>query len=176
MEHGAASPQCPNCGGDVVIPKSTKAFICRHCDALLKAFSTESGEELKLLGKSVDENEEYQALDDEVGRLGVAVQDLHSKYEFEAIRSYGKAPARLKALALVLLIAGAVAWLAAPGPVATSVVATGLVAFVAGRVARRSQRKARQARLAELGRELEAAARQRDTLAARAARIKVTST
>lgn len=175
LAEAARSPQCPNCGNEVVVPKSTKAFICKHCDALLKAAQTESGYELKLLGKSVDDNGEYQALTDEVARLRIEIQDLHAKYELEAIRSYGKAPGRMRALAIVLLVAAGLVWLFGMPQAASWTAIAAAVALVLSWVLRRGQNKARQTRLQELGRELEEMARRRDDLDARAARIRVTS-
>lgn len=62
---------CPNCSIELPIPKSTRSFICKSCDAIIKVIGTDDGVVLKVVGKSVEDDPTYQA------------------YEYEGLHSHG---------------------------------------------------------------------------------------
>jgi hypothetical protein len=72
---------CPNCGQELTVPKSTRSFICRHCDAIIKVIQKDEGVDLKVVGKSVVEDPTYQALEAQVRELRVELAEMHKKYE-----------------------------------------------------------------------------------------------
>jgi hypothetical protein len=162
---------CPNCGATVVVPKSTRSFICKACDAILKAARTESGFVLKVLGKSVGENPEYQTLESAAAELRAQVEEIHAAYLEEARVKVGGAATLLAIVGFAaVVLGGAFALLHSSGWL---VAAAGLVALVVGLVVRSRQVARKRSETASLGAELERLARERDMIEARAAQIRV---
>jgi Flp pilus assembly protein TadB len=159
----------------VIVPKSTRSFICRSCDALIKAVKTDAGYSLRLLGKSVEENEEYQALEEQIESLRQEIAEMHRKYEAEALRPTAPGTGRLVIACWLVALAGLVMLftpLSRPG-LWVVIGAFGLIvglALVRGRL-----RSARRRVLSAMSAEIEKYAAERDLLQRRAARIKVTS-
>src|SRR6185369_6471703 len=92
------SDACPNCGKQLTVPKSTRSFICRFCDAVLKVVLKEDGFELKVVGKSVEEDPDYRSLEAEVADLKRELEDLHARYGREMARDHGRTGSRVRNL------------------------------------------------------------------------------
>ena len=162
---------CPNCKQQVTVPKSTRSFICRSCDAVINVMLTEDGTELKVVGRSVEENPTYQSLESEIAALKRELDDLHARYVAEMARDYGRTGPRLRTLGLLVLIVGVV-WMVW-NPVAGGALAGGgLVVAVAGIAITVSRNRAKNAVSGELSDEMFRVGARRDLLQREAARLK----
>jgi hypothetical protein len=167
----ADSDACPNCGQELTVPKSTRSFICRFCDAVLKVVLKEDGVELKVVGKSVDEDPDYRSLEAEVADLKRELDDLHARYGAEMARDYGHAGARVRNLGVLAVVAGPVTALFAPA--AGGIVAIGgAAAVVVGMVVNSARKRAKQAATIPLRDEIDRVGARRDLLQRKAARLK----
>jgi hypothetical protein len=165
------SDACPNCGQQLTVPKSTRSFICRFCDAVIKVVLKEDGVELKVVGKSVEEDPDYRSLEAEVADLKRELEDLHARYGREMARDYGRAGSRVRNVGVLALVAGPVA--AVFAPVAGGIVAVGGVAAVGvGILVNSARKRAKQAAAIPLRDEIDRVGARRDLLQRKAARLK----
>jgi cell division protein FtsB len=167
-----ASPNCPHCGAAVVVPKSTRSFICKSCDAILKAVRTESGYVLKLLGKSVDDDPEYQTLERDATELRQQVTQLHAEYLEVSGRALGKGAGRVALAGIVVILIGALVFVVDRFASAALVLVGGGM-LLGGYLVRSRQIAQKKVEMGTLGEALERLARERDMLEARAAQMKV---
>ena len=163
--------ECPNCKQSVTVPKSTRSFICRSCDAIIKVISSEQGATLKVVGKSVDDDPTYQAIESHVAALKEELGHLHAQYLVEADRSYGSSGSWMRNLGWLALVVGVVSivWSAAYG---VGLVLGGIVGILAGAAINASRKRAKQAAMAEISDTLQKIGAQRDLLQRKAARLK----
>jgi hypothetical protein len=166
---------CPQCGKDVVIPKSTKSFICRHCDAIIKAAETDDGVSLALLGRSVNDDPTYQAFEARVIELQEQIAQHHADYERAASMPVGGAGLKIGVLGVVIAVVGLVGLLTPFWSVARWVAIGGGALAVAGFVTRNAQVRAKLASLAQQSEIIARLAEERDENQRRAARMRVTS-
>jgi hypothetical protein len=162
---------CPNCKQPVTVPKSTRSFICRSCDAIIKVISTDAGVELKVVGKSVEEDPTYQALENDIAAVKAELADLHARYLVEMARDYGSAGSVVRNLGVLAVLGGLVAMIFAPTPGAL-IAGGGLLAVVAGIAINASKKRAKQAVTGEISEALSKMGAQRDLLQRKAARMK----
>jgi hypothetical protein len=167
----AETDLCPNCGNEVTVPKSTRSFICRSCDAVIKVVAKEDGVELRVVGKSVNDDPTYQSLEAEVADLRRDLDDLHARYTAEMARDYGNAGTYVRNLGVLGVIVGA-ATVLFNRPVGAGVAAAGLVAFVLGVLINGARKRARQRVTGELSDALHRVGAQRDMLQRKAARLR----
>jgi hypothetical protein len=162
---------CPNCGQELTVPKSTRSFICRFCDAVLKVVEKEDGVELKVVGKSVDEDPDYQSLEARIADLKLRLDELHTRYGKEMARDHGRAGSRIRNLGVLALLVGSV--VAIYRPLAGGVVVlAGLAAVLAGMVVNSARKRAKQAATIPLRDEIDRVGAERDLLQRKAARLK----
>jgi hypothetical protein len=167
----ADTEACPNCGQQLTVPKSTRSFICRHCDAVLKVVLKDEGVELKVVGKSVDEDPDYQSLEAEVADIRRQLEDAHARYGREMARDYGRAGSRVRNLGMLAVLVGLVVLPFAP--VKGAVVAlVGGVAVAAGMVVNSARKRAKLAAAIPLRDEIDRLGARRDLLQRKAARLK----
>jgi hypothetical protein len=167
----APSDVCPNCKQPVTVPKSTRSFICRSCDAVIKVIGKDAGVELKVVGKSVEEDPEYLALEVEVAALKSQLDALHVKYLAAMAKETGKGGSRLRNLGVLAVIVGVVAlpWSAKLGG---AIALVGLVAVVAGMAVNSAKKRAKHAETSPISDEMHRIGAQRDLLQRKAARLK----
>jgi hypothetical protein len=170
---GDVGSTCPNCGAEVVVPKSTRSFICKSCDAIIKAIGSEDGFILKVVGTSVEENPEFQSLEASANDVRRELDDLHLVYEAEATKPVANAPARVAFAGALVTVVGLVALLFVRRKLGIAVAGLGAVLFFAGMVVRSIVAGRRRSYLARMSAEMLRLARERDMLEARAAQIKV---
>jgi hypothetical protein len=173
---GEIGSACPNCEAEVVVPKSTRSFICKACDAIIKAVDSDEGVILKVVGTSVDENPEFQTLEASANTVRRELEELHLVYEAEAMKPVAKAPARVAVLGVVLTIAGLIALAFVRKRLGIGVTGLGAVLLFGGILVRSLAAGKRRAFLAGMSDEMLRLARERDMLEARAAQIKVQHT
>ena len=173
---GDIGSTCPNCGADVVVPKSTRSFICKACDAIIKAIAAEDGLILKVVGTSVEENPEYQTLEASANEFRRDLDDLHLVYEAEAMKPIATTPARVAIFGAVVTVVGLVALAFVRKRLGIGITGLGLILFFGGLVVRSVVASSRRAYLAGMSAEMLRLARERDMLEARAAQIKVQHT
>jgi len=167
---------CPNCGADVVIPKSTRSFICKACDAIIKAIASDEGTILKVVGTSVEENPEFQTLEASANEFRKELDELHLRYEEEASKPIAKAPAQVAILGGIVTIAGLVMLAFVRKRLGIGVTGLGVMVLFGGLVVRSIVAGQRRTFLAQMSGEMQRLARERDMLEARAAQIKVQHT
>jgi hypothetical protein len=170
------SAVCPNCGAEVVVPKSTRSFICKACDAIIKAIGSEEGFILKVVGTSVEENPEFQTLEASANDFRKELDELHLVYEAEATKPVGKTPARLALLGVVVTVGGLILLAFVRRKLGIAVTGLGAILFFTGLIVRSIIAGRRRAYLAGMSAEMLRLARERDGLEARAAQIKVQHT
>ena len=175
MAEVTTSPLCPNCGTPVVVPKSTRSFICKACGAILKAVQTESEAVLKVLGRSVADDPEYQALERSVAETREELAEKHERYLGEAQRPVGRGALKVMVAGVLMLLAGVVLLVAGVGAVGGAILVAGVLLLIGSSAVRSSQLGRKRRVVAELSAELESLARERDMLEARASRMKVQS-
>ena len=167
----AETDACPNCGEQLTVPKSTRSFICRSCDAVLKVVLKDDGVELKVVGKSVEEDPGYQSLEAEVAVLKRELEELHLRYGKEMARDHGRAGSRLRNLGILAVVVGLLVAIWAP-LWGGAMVLGGLVATVAGLLVNSSRKRAKLAAAIPLRDEIDRVGARRDLLQRKAARLK----
>jgi hypothetical protein len=167
---------CPNCGAPVVVPKSTRSFICKACDAIIKAIASDEGVILKVVGTSVEENPEFQTLEASANDFRKDLDELHLVYEAEAMKPVAAAPARVAMLGVLVTVAGLVALAFVRKRLGIGITGLGAILLFGGIVVRSVVAAQRRTYLAQLSSEMQRLARERDMLEARAAQIKVQHT
>ena len=80
---------CPNCATELPVPKSTRSFICRACDAIIKVIATDDGAVLKTVGKSVEDDPNYQAYEAQAAELVAELDEMHKRYLVEMSKKPG---------------------------------------------------------------------------------------
>jgi hypothetical protein len=162
---------CPNCKQTITVPKSTRSFICRHCDAIIKVIQKEHDVELKVVGKSVEDDPDYQAIEAQVTELRAELTDLHARYVAFMANDIGNIGGRSFLLGLAFVVAGAVIaiW---NGGLGGAVGLVGLVVGVAGWLIHRSRKIAKMSAGAEMSRTMDKISAERDRLQRKAARLK----
>jgi hypothetical protein len=173
---GEIGSTCPNCGAEVVVPKSTRSFICKSCDAIIKAIGADDGFILKVVGTSVEENAEYRSLESSANELRRELDELHLVYEADAMKPVGKGPVFVGIVGLIVMLAGLVALAFVRKRLGIGVTGIGAVLFLTGLGVRSFLAGKRRRYLAGMSDEMMRLARERDTLEARAAQIKVQHT
>jgi hypothetical protein len=166
---------CPNCNAEVTVPKSTRSFICKSCDAILKVFATEDGVEMKVVGKSVEDDPTYQQFEDQVAKLKADLDGLHARYEAEALEPIDPSARRIAMLGMLAVVAGVVVVFWSPG-VGAGIAGAGAALAVVGLLVNSARKRAKVAQLAELSKTIAAAAARRDELQRSAAMLRVKST
>ncbi len=167
----ADTETCPNCREQVTVPKSTRSFICRWCDAVIKVIAKDDGIELKVVGKSVDDDPTYQSLEARVVEIKRELADLHARYEKEMARDHGKGGSRTRTFGVLTAVAGLPVALLNPA-IGGALVGAGVVATVAGMKVNSSRKWSKEARAGEISREIERLGAERDLLQRKAARLK----
>jgi len=164
---------CPNCETELPVPKSTRSFICRECDAIIKVIATDDGAVLKVVGKSVEEDPTYQSYEAQVAELVAELDDLHKRYVVEMATKPGPAVFRIGLLGLVAFIAGALTtiWSLTIGGVIGGL---GLLVAVAAFVLHGTRMAAFQSRAGEMSKAIERIGHERDVIQRKAALLKVT--
>lgn len=167
----AETDLCPNCQQPVTVPKSTRSFICRSCEAVIKVINKDNGVELKVVGKSVDDDPTYRALESEVAALKAELADLHARYLVEAAREYGSGGTVLRNVGVLVALVGLV-WAIFSLAVGAAVFAAGVVLVAVGVAVNSSKKRAKQAATGELTEAMNRVGARRDLLQRKAARIK----
>jgi hypothetical protein len=162
---------CPNCSQDVTVPKSTRSFICRHCDAIIKVIEKDDGVDLKVVGKSVEEDPTYQALEVQVRELKTELAEMHKRYEAHMAEVPGTGGGKVGWTGVLLVPVGLAAMLFSL-KVGGLITLLGLVCIVGGFLVRNSARRAHLVVAAELGQTITTIGSQRDLLQRKAARLK----
>ena len=162
---------CPNCGQDVTVPKSTRSFICRHCDAVIKVIQKDEGVDLKVVGKSVEEDPTYQALEAQIRELKSELADMHKKYEAHMADVPGTGGGKVGWTGVLLVPVGLIAMIFSL-KVGGAIALLGLVCAIGGFLVRNSARRAHLAVAAEMGETITGIGSQRDLLQRKAARLK----
>lgn len=167
----ADSDLCPNCSKSVAVPKSTRSFICRECDAILKVVHTDEGVRLTVVGKSVEGDPTYQALEQQVVEVKAELDDLHARYLVEADRPIGHGPLNVGRFGVLAALAGLVTtpFAALAG---LSIVGLGVLLAIGGYAVNASRKRAKQAVLGEMTNTIAKVGERRDLLQRKAARIK----
>jgi len=175
MKNAAKSPtdalDCPHCGKSITVPKSTRSFICRHCDAVIKVIQTDEGVSLKVVGKSVEEDPTYQALEAQIRELKTELTEMHRRYETYMALPVGAGGGKAGWTGLLVVVVGLVAMIFSL-KVGAAIAAIGLLAVVVGFATRSSARRAHRAVAGEMAQTITTIGSQRDFLQRKAARLK----
>jgi len=165
------SSLCPNCKQAITVPKSTRSFICRHCDAIIKVIQKETDVELKVVGKSVEDDPTYQAIESQVTELRAELAEMHKRYEAWMATDIGKIGSRTFLFALVAIPAGLITmiWSASAG---AAIAGLGLVVGFVGWFVQRGRKQAKQVVATEMSDTIFKIGAQRDLLQRKAARLK----
>lgn len=165
------SSTCPNCKESITVPKSTRSFICRHCDAIIKVIQKDTDIELKVVGKSVEDDPTYQAIEAQVQDLRAELAEMHKRYEEFMAIDVGNIGGRSFMLAVVVCIGGLVALFWSPA-VAGTIVVISLLVGVVGWAIHRSRKLRKLAVATEMSETMAKIGAARDLLQRKAARLK----
>lgn len=163
--------ECPNCNKDVTIPKSTRSFICKECHAVLKVVETESGASLKVVGRSVEENEEYQVVEAQVIEIKAKLKQLHETYQSAVNKPLGSATLIGAWLGVLTIPVGLISSIFS-GKTGLFVAGAGVVVFLLMVLVRKSQKSSREASARKIADAINEMGSQRDRLQRKAASIK----
>lgn len=166
---------CPNCDAQLTVPKSTRSFICKSCDAILRVFSSDEGVELKVVGKSVDDDPTFQALESRIAELKAELGELHATYEAAALKPIDKAGARVRLLGVLGVVVG-LGVAIADVRLGAIVAGIGVALAAVGHVVNAMQLRAKQAGLSDLTANIARLAEERDNTQRRAAMMNIKST
>jgi len=168
----AETQPCPNCAELLPIPKSTRSFICRGCDAIIKVIGTDDGVVLKVVGKSVEDDPSYQAIEAQVAELMSELEELHKRYNAEMSNPISRAFFRFGLLGILALLVGLVilVWSLVAGAV---LAITGFVLMIFGFGMHAARSRAFESVTGEMARTIERIGQRRDLLQRKAARMKV---
>lgn len=163
---------CPNCGTELPVPKSTRSFICRSCDAIIKVIGTDDGAVLKVVGKSVDDDPTYQAYEAQAAELVAELDEMHKRYIEEMAKKPGSFGFRIGVFGLIVFVAGLVVliWSLAVGG---TLAAFGLLIAIAAFTSHHQRMSAFEAHTGEIARAMERIGQRRDLIQRKAARMKV---
>lgn len=162
---------CPNCSAVVNIPKSTRSIICKSCDAIIKIVGTEAGDELKIVGRSVEENPTYQQIEAQVADLKREIAEMHAEYEREVSRPVEPTLRRLGWFGVAVAVPGSAAVLVS-ATAGAGALAAGVALAVTGFVGHRRRKRERATAATEISKAIERLGAQRDMLQRKAARLK----
>ena len=162
---------CPNCQEMLTIPKSTRSFICRSCNAILNVIDKDETIVLKVVGKSVEEDTDYIDLEREITGLKSELDRLHGQYQSQMAQSIGSTPKRIGIIGLVVAVAALFVYLFSP-QAALIVGAVGLVAFLFGISSSYLQKRSHTTETANLVRTISQLGSKRDLLQRKAAQLK----
>ncbi|MBK6314134.1 MAG: hypothetical protein IPF53_07395 [Blastocatellia bacterium] len=163
---------CPNCATELPVPKSTRSFICRSCDAIIKVIGTDDGIALKVVGKSVEDDPTYQAYEAQAAELVAELDELHKRYLVEMAKKPGAGNFRRGIFGVVILFGGLIVmiWSLAVG---ATLAGFGLLVAVASFSAHSRRKAAFEAHTGEISRTMEKIGQRRDLIQRKAARMKV---
>lgn len=163
---------CPNCSIELPIPKSTRSFICKSCDAIIKVIGTDDGVVLKVVGKSVEDDPTYQAYEAQAAELVAELDTLHKQYIVEMAKKPGPGNFRRGLFGVVIVLAGLIVmiWSFAVG---ATLAGFGLLVAVASFASHSRRKSAFEAHTGELSRTMEKIGQRRDLVQRKAARMKV---
>lgn len=163
---------CPNCGTELPIPKSTRSFICRSCDAIIKVLGTDEGVALKVVGKSVEDDPTYQAYETQAAELVAELDTLHKQYLVEMAKKPGPGNFRRGLFGVVIVLAGLIVmiWSLAVG---ATLAGFGLLVAVASFASHSQRKSAFEAHTGEMSRTMDKICQRRDLVQRKAARMKV---
>jgi hypothetical protein len=167
----ADSAVCPTCKQQVTVPKSTRSFICRSCDAVIKVVLADDGVELKVVGRSVEDDETFQALEARIAALKEEIDDLHTQYVVEMERNYGSAGSRIRNVGFLALLMGIVWSLRAPA-IGAAIAGAGLIATIVGIAVNSSRKRTKQVVAGPIADALHRVGAERDLLQRKATRLK----
>ena len=162
---------CPNCKQTITVPKSTRSFICRHCDAIIKVILKDHDIDLKVVGKSVEDDPTYLAIEAQVNELRAELAEMHARYQAFMATDIGNIGGRTFLFAIAAVVVGLVVmiWSAKVGAL---VVVGGLAVGVVGWAVHRSRKLKKLAAGAEMSETLAKIGAARDMLQRKAARLK----
>ena len=173
VKKSAADVQpCPNCGTELMIPKSTRSFICKSCDAIIKVIGTDDGVTIKVVGKSVEDDPDYRAYEAQAAELVAELDEMHKRYIVEMRKKPGSTFFRIGVLSLLVFLGGLVTLIWSLGVGATVAGFGFLLAFAA--FTTHSRRMAAfESHTGEISRTMEKIGQRRDLIQRKAARMKV---
>lgn len=163
---------CPNCGTELPVPKSTRSFICKSCDAIIKVIGTDDGVVLKTVGKSVEDDPDYRAYEAQAAELVAELDTMHKRYIVEMAKKPGSGFFRIGVLSLIVFLGGIVTMIWSLG-VGATIAGFGLLMAVAAFMTHSTRMTAFETHTGEISKTMERIGQRRDLIQRKAARMKV---